>query len=94
MVLYMEKGTLDLIYPVPCFPQVLSGADGTPCHNVIRVCVSASRSYIPKPLPLFYTMACKQSLDVRCVLVPAPWAKKTSRIQSEGIYATLYSQAS
>ena len=23
--------------------------------------------------PLFFKMACKQNLDVRCVLVPAPW---------------------
>ena len=35
-------------------------------------------------------MACKQNLDSRCVLVPAPWVlgQNTSRIQNKEVYAT------
>ena len=35
-----------------------------------------------------------QNLDLRCVLVPAPWVlgQNTSRIQNKEIYATLYLQ--
>ena len=43
------------------------------------------------PTPLFFKMA--QNLDLRCVLVPAPWVlgrgQNTSRIQNKEIYATL-----
>ena len=36
-------------------------------------------------------MACKQNLDLRCVLVPARWVlgQNTSRMQEEEVHATL-----
>ena len=37
--------------------------------------------------PPFFKMA--QNLDLRCVLVPAPWGQNTSRIQNKPVYATL-----
>ena len=58
--------------------------------GAVRACVRAqsfSNSYIT---PLFFKMA--QNLDLRCVLVSAPWGcwgQNTSRIQNKGVYATL-----
>ena len=37
---------------------------------ITYVDLALSKSYIA---PLFFKMACKQNLDLRCVLVPAPW---------------------
>ena len=53
---------------------------------------ATSSSYITI---IVFEMACKQNLDLRCVLVPAPWVLGPKYLQFEGkeVYATLHLQA-
>ena len=52
---------------------------------------SARQAQILTPPPLFFTMACKQNPDLRCVFGPAPWVlgPKHVRFQNKEVYATL-----
>ena len=58
--------------------SVVKGAVRRHMHGPSIPCHTASQSQMTTSLPFFFKLVCKQNLDLRCVLVPAPWLKHVS----------------
>ena len=61
-----------VLYGVKYIDLVSLGKKGERCKN-LNASPTAGHSQILTSRPFFFKMACKQNLDLRCVLVPAPW---------------------